>query len=53
VPAPEAAHAIKAVFVEAEKCRQSGEAKTILFNLSGHGHFDMSAYADFLAGKIK
>ncbi|MDO8593008.1 MAG: TrpB-like pyridoxal phosphate-dependent enzyme [bacterium] len=52
IPAPESAHAIKAVFDEAEKCKQSGEAKTILFNLSGHGHFDMSAYQDFLAGRI-
>ncbi|PJA09899.1 TrpB-like pyridoxal phosphate-dependent enzyme [Candidatus Falkowbacteria bacterium CG_4_10_14_0_2_um_filter_41_15] len=52
IPAPESAHAIKAVFDEAEKCKQSGEKKTILFNLSGHGHFDMSAYQDFLAGKL-
>jgi len=53
IPAPESAHAIKAVFDEAEKCKQSGEEKTILFNLSGHGHFDMTAYQDFLAGKLK
>lgn len=53
IPAPESAHAIKAVLDEAEKCKQSGESKVILFNLSGHGHFDMSAYADFLDGKIK
>lgn len=52
VPAPESAHAIKAVFDEAEKCKQSGEAKTILFNLSGHGHFDMGAYEKFLQGEI-
>jgi tryptophan synthase beta chain len=52
VPAPESAHAIKAVFDEAEKCRQSGETKTILFNLSGHGHFDMMAYQKFLAGVL-
>lgn len=52
IPAPESAHAIKAVFDEAAKCKQSGEAKVILFNLSGHGHFDMSAYQDFLAGKL-
>jgi tryptophan synthase beta chain len=52
VPAPESAHAIKAVFVEAEKCKQSGEAKTILFNLSGHGHFDMAAYDNFFDGKM-
>ncbi len=52
IPAPESAHAIKAVFDEAEKCKQSGEKKTILFNLSGHGHFDMTAYQDFMAGKL-
>ncbi|MDD5109932.1 MAG: TrpB-like pyridoxal phosphate-dependent enzyme [Patescibacteria group bacterium] len=52
VPAPESAHAIKAVFDEAERCKQAGAAKTILFNLSGHGHFDMGAYQDFLAGNI-
>ncbi|MEA3278735.1 MAG: TrpB-like pyridoxal phosphate-dependent enzyme, partial [Pseudomonadota bacterium] len=44
VPAPEANHAVKAAIHEAEKCRESGETKTILFNLSGHGHFDMQAY---------
>ena len=52
IPAPESAHAIKAVFDEAEKCRQSGEAKTILFNLSGQGHFDMGAYEKYLEGKF-
>jgi tryptophan synthase beta chain len=53
VPAPESAHAIKAVFDEALKCKETGEAKVILFNLSGHGLFDMSAYDDYMAGKIK
>jgi len=53
IPAPESAHAIKAVFDEAEKCKKTGEAKVILFNLSGHGMFDMSAYDDFMSGKIK
>ncbi|MFA6322622.1 MAG: TrpB-like pyridoxal phosphate-dependent enzyme [Candidatus Buchananbacteria bacterium] len=53
VPAPESSHAIKAVFDEAIKCRETGEKKTILFSLSGHGHFDMSAYADFLSDKLK
>jgi tryptophan synthase beta chain len=53
VPAPEANHAICAAIDEAEKCRESGEAKTILFNLSGHGHFDMQAYTDYFAGKLK
>ena len=53
IPAPESAHAIKAVFDEAEECKKTGEAKVILFNLSGHGLFDMSAYEDFMGGKIK
>ncbi|HEX6540623.1 MAG TPA: hypothetical protein VF040_02625, partial [Ktedonobacterales bacterium] len=53
VPAPEAAHAIKAAMDEALACRASGEAKTILFNLSGHGFFDMSAYDNYLAGKLQ
>lgn len=53
IPAPESAHAIKAVIDEAIHCKESGEAKTILFNLSGHGLFDMSAYDDFMAGKLR
>jgi len=53
IPAPEANHAIKAAIHEAEKCRESGESKAILFNLSGHGHFDMQAYTDYLGGKLK
>ncbi|MBN2886521.1 MAG: TrpB-like pyridoxal phosphate-dependent enzyme [Chromatiaceae bacterium] len=53
LPAPEANHAVRAAIDEAEKCRESGEAKTILFNLSGHGHFDMQAYMDYFAGKLK
>lgn len=53
IPAPEANHAVKAAIHEAEKCRESGESKTILFNLSGHGHFDMQAYTDYLGGKLK
>jgi len=53
IPAPESAHAIKAVFDEALRCKETGEKKVILFNLSGHGLFDMSAYEDFMAGKIK
>jgi tryptophan synthase beta chain len=53
VPAPESAHAIKAAIDEALECKNTGEAKVILFNLSGHGLFDMSAYDDFLSGKIK
>jgi tryptophan synthase beta chain len=53
VPAPEANHAIKAAIHEAEKCRESGETKTILFNLSGHGHFDMQAYTDYMDDKLQ
>jgi tryptophan synthase beta chain len=52
VPAPESAHAIRATIDEALKCRESGQAKTILFNLSGHGIFDLSAYDDFLRGGL-
>ena len=52
VPAPEANHAIKAAFDEAERCKREGTARTILFNLSGHGHFDMQAYTDYFAGKL-
>ena len=52
LPAPEPAHAIKAVIDEALKCRETGESKTILFLLCGHGHFDMKAYQDYLDGKL-
>jgi tryptophan synthase beta chain len=52
VPAPEANHAVKATIDEALKCKQDGSAKTILFNLCGHGHFDMQAYNDYFAGKL-
>ncbi len=52
LPAPETAHAIKGVIDLALECREAAEEKTILFNLSGHGHFDLTAYDDFLAGKI-
>ncbi|MEM1855683.1 MAG: TrpB-like pyridoxal phosphate-dependent enzyme [Candidatus Methanomethylicaceae archaeon] len=52
IPAPEPAHAIKATIEEALKCKRSGEEKVILFNLCGHGHFDMQAYADFLSSKL-
>ncbi len=52
VPAPESAHAIRAVIDEAVKAREAGEEKVIVFNLSGHGHFDMSSYDAYLAGKL-
>lgn len=53
VPAPESCHAIKAAVDAAVAARESGEAKTILFCLSGHGHFDMSAYDAFLKGDLQ
>jgi len=53
VPAPESAHAIKCAIDEAIACKESGEPKAILFNLSGHGYFDMSAYDSYLAGKLQ
>ena len=53
IPAPETAHAIKAVIDEAMLCKEEGKEKTIFFNLSGHGHFDLQAYADYLEGKLK
>jgi tryptophan synthase beta chain len=53
IPAPESAHAICSAIAEAEKAKQEGISKTILFNLSGHGHFDMGAYDAFLEGKLK
>lgn len=53
LPAPEANHAVRSAIHEAEKCRETGQTKTILFNLCGHGHFDMQAYTDYLAGKLK
>src|SRR5204863_1608126 len=53
IPAPEPAHAIRAVMDEAEQAREAGEARVILFNLCGHGHFDLSAYDAFLAGTLE
>jgi len=53
VPAPETNHAVKAAIDEAVKCREEGVSKAILFNLSGHGHFDMTAYQDYFAGKLE
>ena len=50
IPAPESCHAIAATIAEALKCKETGEAKTILFNLSGHGLVDMSAYDQYIAG---
>ena len=52
IPAPEANHAVKATIDEALKCKQEGVSKTLLFNLCGHGHFDMQAYRDYMDGKL-
>lgn len=52
IPAPEANHGIATVIAEAKKCKEEGVSKTILFNLCGHGHFDMKAYEDYFAGKV-
>jgi tryptophan synthase beta chain len=52
VPAPEANHAVKGAIDEALKCKAEGNARTILFNLCGHGHFDMQAYSDYFAGRL-
>jgi tryptophan synthase beta chain len=53
VPGPEPAHAIRAVFDEAEAAREAGEERVILLGLSGHGHFDMSAYEAYLSGTLE
>ncbi|MBF0160181.1 MAG: TrpB-like pyridoxal phosphate-dependent enzyme [Magnetococcales bacterium] len=53
LPAPESNHAIRVAIDEALKCKESGEAKTIFFTLSGHGHFDMAAYDRYFAGKLE
>jgi tryptophan synthase beta chain len=52
VPAPESNHAVLAAIDEALACKREGTARTILFTLSGHGHFDMGAYADYVGGKL-
>lgn len=52
IPAPEATHAIAQVIREAKQAREEGKEKVILFNLCGHGHFDMSSYEQFLSGKL-
>jgi tryptophan synthase beta chain len=53
VPAPETTHAIKATVEEALRCKREAKSETILFNLSGHGHFDMAAYIDYFSGKLQ
>lgn len=53
VPAPESTHAIAATIRAAKQCTETGEPKTLLFNLSGHGHFDMTSYDRYLAGELE
>ena len=53
IPAPESSHAIRATIDEAMRAREAGERRVILFNLSGHGHFDMGAYDAYLAGALQ
>jgi tryptophan synthase beta chain len=53
IPAPESAHAVRVAIDEALRCKRDGKRQTILFNLSGHGHFDLGAYEAFLAGRLQ
>ncbi|HEX8966850.1 MAG TPA: pyridoxal-phosphate dependent enzyme, partial [Chloroflexota bacterium] len=53
IPAPESAHAIRAAIDEALRAREADQRRVILFNLSGHGHFDMAAYDAYLAGSLE
>ena len=53
LPAPEANHAVKGAIDEALRCKAEGQSRAILFNLCGHGHFDMQAYMDYNAGLLQ
>jgi pyridoxal-phosphate dependent TrpB-like enzyme len=53
IPAPESCHAVRACIDEALRCKASGEPKTLLINLSGHGHFDMASYDKYFAGELE
>jgi len=53
IPAPESNHAVRACIDEALRCKETGEPKTLFFNLSGHGHFDMASYDRYFAGKLE
>jgi tryptophan synthase beta chain len=53
LPAPESAHAIRTAIDEALRCKKEGRKETILFNLSGHGHFDLASYDAYLSGKLQ
>ncbi|MEM6785808.1 MAG: TrpB-like pyridoxal-phosphate dependent enzyme, partial [Bacteroidota bacterium] len=52
IPAPEATHAVATVIREAERCKEEGVEKTILFNMCGHGHFDLAAYEAYFSGSL-
>jgi tryptophan synthase beta chain len=53
IPAPESSHAVRVAMDEALRCKRDGKRRTILFNLSGHGHFDLGAYEAYLGGKLQ
>src|SRR5690606_23861830 len=53
IPAPESAHAVRAAIEEALEAKEAGQARVILFNLSGHGHFDMASYDAYFEGKLE
>ncbi|HAM36572.1 MAG TPA: TrpB-like pyridoxal phosphate-dependent enzyme [Elusimicrobia bacterium] len=53
IPAPESSHAIKVAIDEARRAKEEGREKTIVFNLSGHGHFDLASYEKYLSGKLE
>jgi tryptophan synthase beta chain len=53
IPAPEANHAVAEAINQAQRCKEEGVSRSILFNLCGHGHFDMQAYIDYFDGKLK
>ncbi len=53
IPAPESCHAVRACIDEALRCKETGEPKTLFFNLSGHGHFDMASYDRYFAGQLE
>jgi tryptophan synthase beta chain len=53
LPAPESNHAVAVAIREAQRCKEEGVSRAILFNLSGHGHFDVQAYLDYQAGKLQ
>ncbi|MBL7814468.1 MAG: TrpB-like pyridoxal phosphate-dependent enzyme [Saprospiraceae bacterium] len=53
LPAPEATHALATVIQEAKRCKEEGKSETILFNLCGHGHFDLASYENYLSGNLQ